>query len=149
MSAHNPVVIKYHSKLDGVEFKTQSDGAAAIDLPILSDPTIGSGEVHVVPTGISIEIPEGYVGKVSLRSSMGKRGLVIPNAPGLIDSDYRGEIKIILSNLTKSPIELVYGHRIAQLTVEEVQKVEAQRVSDISELSKTSRGDKGFGSTGK
>ena len=138
--------VKYYNS--GEALKAHTAGAAGIDLPITSDPTINPGEIHVVPTGIKVEIPEGYVGEVSLRSSSAKRGLVIPNAPGLIDSDYRGEVKVILGNISNVPIELVYGHRIAQMTFRKVEQATMTRVQSVTDLSSTVRGTGGLGSTG-
>lgn len=141
------IKVKYY-KGGNVPLKFQTNGAAGVDLPIAADPIIHPGEIHVVKTGIIVEIPEGYVGEISLRSSSAKRGLVIPNAPGLVDSDYRGEVKIVLGNISNVPIELVYGHRIAQMTFRKVELVEMVPVSDPEELSITERGEGGLGSTG-
>jgi len=99
-----------------------------------------------VATGIRIAIPEGYEGQVRPRSGLALRqGLSIPNAPGTIDADYRGEVKVILVNLGASPISIAPGDRIAQLVICPVVRAEL-RVLD--ELPETVRGDGGFGSTG-
>lgn len=101
---------------------------------------------HAVGTGIRMAIPEGYEGQVRPRSGLALRqGLSIPNAPGTIDADYRGEVKVILINLGQEPIRIERGDRIAQLVICPVIKAELI-VSDA--LPETARGDGGFGSTG-
>jgi dUTP pyrophosphatase len=102
-----------------------------------------------VPTpincGFKIEIPQGYHGKVCIRSSLSKKGIIIPNAPGIIDSDYRGYVIALLMNMNSSVVSIRNGERIAQLLIEKNVNV---NWSVEKELSKTSRGEGGFGSTG-
>ncbi len=108
-------------------------------LPILP------GEVVLVPTGIFIELPEGYEAQLRARSGLAKKGIILPNAPATIDADYRGEIRILLMNLSKEKFFIEDGDRIAQMVVARYVHVEWQ---EVSELSPTERGKGGFGSTG-
>jgi len=100
----------------------------------------------IVPTGIAIELPPGYEAQVRPRSGLAaKHGITVLNAPGTIDADYRGEIKVILVNLGDEPYIVTPGMRIAQLVVAPVTRVEW---NEVDELNATERGCKGFGSTG-
>lgn len=123
--------------------------AAGADLyACLSEPvTIAPGETFFVPTGISLEVPKGCAGLIYARSSLGaKRGLAPANKVGVIDSDYRGEIRVVLLNHSKQVQTIAPGERIAQMIITPVitpAYVEAEELSD------TSRGTGGFGSTGK
>lgn len=122
-------------------------GDAGLDLRSTEDVTINPGERVLVPTGIAIALPDGCAGFVLPRSGLAlKLGLAVANAPGLIDSAYRGEIKVILVNLDPlTPIIISRGDKIAQLVV---QRVESCDVEVVDELDVTVRGDGGFGSTG-
>lgn len=122
-------------------------GDAGADLVAATDVVLQPGERRLVPTGIAIAIPDGYAGFVLPRSGLALRhGVALVNAPGTIDSGYRGEIKVILINLDPSNVvKLAVGDRIAQLVVQRVETVEFTRVD---QLSSTTRGDGGFGSTG-
>jgi len=103
-------------------------------------------ERTLVPTGLFIELPEGYEMQVRPRSGLAaKHGLSLVNAPGTIDADYRGEIKVILVNLSNTPYELKPGERVAQLVVSQFTRVEWEPVEELGE---TERGAGGFGSTG-
>ena len=137
-----------HYNSHGYSVDKQSKGASGFDLHCTEGRTIMPGEVHVVGTGSRFGIPDDFEGEVSLRSSYGKKGLVIPNAPGIIDSDYRGEVKIILTNISNAPVELVEGHRIAQIRFGVVLPFEMVNVNSPEELGNTDRGTGGFGSTG-
>ncbi len=109
--------------------------------------TIQPGEVFWVPTGIALEVPKGYAGLVYARSSMGvKRGLAPANKVGVIDSDYRGEIRVVLLNHSKQPQTLEPGERVAQFIITPVLQ---PAYEEVAELSDTDRGAGGFGSTGK
>lgn len=99
-----------------------------------------------ISLGIALELPNKTVGQVSIRSSVAKRGLIIVNSPGIIDCDYRGEIKLILRNLSTVPYELEVGERLAQLVVLSLPEVAGY---EVSELSNTYRGAGGLGSTGR
>lgn len=105
------------------------------------------GERLSVPTGLIIAVPEGYEGQVRARSGRALReGLAVLNAPGTIDSDFRGEVRVLLINLGPDPIEIARGERIAQLVVAPVCRV---TVEEVSSLETTDRGAGGFGSTGR
>jgi dUTP pyrophosphatase len=118
------------------------DLACALEAPLV----LGPGERRAVPTGWAIEIPEGYEGQVRPRSGAAlRRGLSVPNAPGTIDSDYRGELAVILINLGQEPIEIEPGMRIAQLVIAPVARAE---LVEVDELAPSAREGGGFGSTG-
>ncbi len=118
------------------------DLMAALDAPVVLAP----GARAVVPTGFAVEIPAGYEGQVRPRSGLAARnGVTLLNAPGTIDSDYRGEVKVILVNLGDAPYTIENGARIAQLVLAPV--VSAQ-IEEAAALSETNRGEGGFGSTG-
>jgi len=126
-----------------------TDGAAGADLfAAESDPrVVQSGQRVAVPTGLVFEIPEGFEGQVRPRSGLALRsGLTVVNAPGTIDSDYRGEVKVLLVNLSSEPVTIQRGDRIAQLVIAPVTRA---KFSEASELSESHRGDGGFGSTGR
>ncbi len=126
-----------------------SDYAAGADLyACLEEPvTIVPGETFWVPTGIALEVPEGCAGLVYARSSLGaKRGLAPANKVGVIDSDYRGEIRVVLLNHSQVPQRIVPGERVAQFLVTPVL---TPAYVEVEELSGTTRGTGGFGSTGK
>jgi dUTP pyrophosphatase len=109
--------------------------------------TIQPGEVYWVPTGIALEVPKGCAGLVYARSSMGvKRGLAPANKVGVVDSDYRGEIKVVLLNHSNQPQTLEPGERVAQFVITPVLTPIYEETEDLSD---TSRGIGGFGSTGK
>lgn len=122
-------------------------GDAGADLCTAVDVTLAPGERALVPTGVALALPEGYVGLVHPRSGLAHRhGLSIVNAPGTVDAGYRGEIKVCLVNLDASqPVSLERGDRIAQLVV---QRVEQVRFVEVDELEGSARGDGGYGSTG-
>lgn len=108
--------------------------------------TLAPGEIAVVPTGLAIAIPGGFEGQVRPRSGLAtKRGITVPNAPGTIDADYRGELRIALINLSKDRQTIEHGDRIAQLVIAPVAMCEVVVVDDLDE---TARGAQGFGSTG-
>ena len=130
----------------------ETSGAAGADvrasLGVGEKLLIKPGERVLVPTGLSMEIPHGYEVQVRPRSGMSfKTGLMVLNSPGTIDSDYRGEVKIILGNLSQKDEVINHGDRVAQLVLAPV--VQARYVESHEELSTTTRGVGGFGSTGK
>jgi dUTP pyrophosphatase len=125
-----------------------SEGAAGCDLhaAVGAPMTLAPGERGAVPTGFAIAIPEGFEGQVRARSGLAlKSGIVCVNAPGTIDSDYRGEVKVILGNFGSAPFEIRRGDRIAQLVVSPVARAAFEPASELPE---TGRGAGGFGSTG-
>jgi dUTP pyrophosphatase len=123
------------------------DGDAGCDLRSADNVRLKPGERAMVPTGIAMAIPDGYGGFVQPRSGLAaKHGISVVNTPGLIDSGYRGEIKVILINLDpENDFVIERGDKIAQLVI---QKVERVCFKAVEELSETKRGDGGFGSTG-
>ena len=124
----------------------QTDGSAGMDLRSIEDAELTPGERKLVRTGIRIEIPEGYEGQVRPRSGLALRhGISMVNTPGTIDSDYRGEIAVILINLGQDVVKLEKGERIAQLVICPVSRAE---IEVASTLESTQRGEGGFGSTG-
>lgn len=119
------------------------DLRAAIEASLLILP----GGRALVPTGIAVAIPEGYEGQVRMRSGLAHdKGLALLNAPGTIDSDYRGEIRVILANLGAEPVTLERGERIAQLIFAPVARARFERVDELPD---SPRGAGGFGSTGR
>jgi len=125
-----------------------SKGASGMDLcaAVSSEEVIAPGEVKTIPTGIHIALPTGYEGQVRPRSGLAaKHGLTVVNAPGTIDSDYRGEVRVILGNMGREPFRVARGMRIAQLVIGEVVRAE---LVEKEELSGTERNEGGFGHTG-
>ena len=126
----------------------QSAGAAGADIEALmaEELLLKPGERAVVPTGLYLEIPEGYEGQVRPRSGLAARhGITVLNAPGTIDSDYRGELKVILVNLGEADFRIRTGDRIAQIVFSPVVRVSFRRKDAVDD---TRRGSGGFGSTG-
>lgn len=126
-----------------------TDGAAGCDLraAIQAELTITPGGRTLVPTGIAVAIPEGYEGQLRMRSGLAHdAGLALLNAPGTVDSDYRGEIRVIVANLGTEPVTLHRGDRIAQLVMAPVARA---RFDEVGRLPDSVRNTGGFGSTGK
>jgi dUTP pyrophosphatase len=123
------------------------DGDAGMDLHAVEAAVLKPGERASVGTGIALELPAGHAGLVLPRSGLAARhGIALVNAPGLIDSGYRGEIRVLLLNTDRTePFEIAVGDRIAQLMVIEVASL---AVGEVSELTETERGAQGFGSSG-
>lgn len=123
-------------------------GDAALDLFSTEDISLAPGDRAAVGTGIAVAIPKGYAGFIQARSGRAlKHGLAVVNAPGLIDSGYRGEIKVIVINLARRhKIAIERGEKIAQLVVQKVTPIE---LKEVDELPGSERGTGGFGSTGK
>ena len=120
--------------------------AAGLDVVSAEDVTLEPGGRHAVATGFAMAIPEGYEVQVRPRSGLAlKHGISLPNTPGTIDADYRGELKVILINLGEEPFVIARGDRIAQLVAAPVQ---VARFAEVEELDETARGAGGFGSTG-
>lgn len=128
-----------------------SPGSAGLDLraAIGEELVIQPGERLLVPTGLVLEIPPGWEGQVRPRSGLALRhGIGILNAPGTIDSDYRGEVGVILVNLGEAPFALKRGDRIAQLVINRVEPAASIEWLESESLEETGRGDGGFGSSG-
>lgn len=118
------------------------DVRAALKEPV----TLGAGERMLVPTGLFIQLPSGYECQVRPRSGLAlKKGITVLNTPGTIDADYRGEIGVILINLSKEPFVINPGERVAQLVVKQYARIEWDAVERLDE---TQRGAGGFGHTG-
>lgn len=126
-----------------------TEGSAGMDLraSVESDVTILSGESALIPTGIAVEIPRGFEGQVRPRSGLAvKFSVGVLNSPGTIDSDYRGEIKVLLMNFGRSEFIVHRSDRIAQLVVAPIARVAWTEVDSVQE---TARGEGGFGHTGR
>jgi len=126
------------------------DIKANFDDPINSYTDIEPGETKLIKTGLFVEIPEGYELQVRSRSGLSlKEGLIVLNSPGTIDSNYRGEIGVILHNISTETKRICLGDRIAQLVLNKVPVINWINVDNIEALSNSERGEGGFGSTGK
>jgi dUTP pyrophosphatase len=143
-----PVTVLPHG--EGLELPAYATpGAAGCDLrAAVSEPlTLAPGARALVPTGIALEIPAGFEGQVRMRSGLAlDHGLTLLNAPGTIDSDYRGEVRVILANLGSEPVTITRGERIAQLVLAPVARAKLARAEA---LASTTREGGGFGSTGR
>jgi dUTP pyrophosphatase len=125
----------------------ETAGSAGLDLRADEPVSLAPGERRLVPTGLAVEIPHGHEGQVRPRSGLALRlGVGMVNAPGTIDSDYRGEVGVILVNHGREPVSFARGERIAQLVIAPVVRAE---LVVVDELGDSSRGAGGFGSTGK
>lgn len=152
MSAKAPgdpeLKISFQRLAEGIDLpRYMTDGSAGMDLAaVLAAPVrLEPGERTLIPCGFAIAIPRGYEGQVRPRSGLAlRKGLGIPNAPGTIDSDYRGEVKVIVANFGTLPVEIEPGERIAQLVICPVVRCRWEVVTD---LDPTNRGSGGFGHT--
>lgn len=142
-----PVLVKRLPHFTGLELPAYAtQGAAGMDVLAAEDVTLAPGGRHAVATGLAMEIPPGYEIQVRPRSGLAlKHGVTVPNAPGTIDSDYRGELKVILINHGTEDFAIRRGDRVAQLVLAPV--VQASWLK-VDELDETARGAGGFGSTG-
>jgi dUTP pyrophosphatase len=125
----------------------QTDQSAGADVfACLNDAvTLHPGEIQLIPTGFAMALPQGYEAQIRPRSGLGSKGISVPNAPGTIDSDYRGEVRVILINLGKEPFVIRHHDRIAQMVIAPVIRA---AFTETGELPETVRGEGGFGSTG-
>ena len=126
----------------------QSDGSSGLDLcaAVNNNLTLQPGDIKLIPTGLSISLPEGYEAQIRPRSGLAlKHGLGFVNAPGTIDADYRGEIGVIAINWGKKPLTIKRGERIAQMVIHTVSRA---IVEEVNELDTTQRGKGGFGHSG-
>ncbi|MDH7512913.1 MAG: dUTP diphosphatase [Clostridiales bacterium] len=119
-------------------------GDAGLDLFSAVDDVIGAGEVKAIPTGIKMAIPEGYVGLIWDKSGLSLRG--VHRLAGVVDAGYRGEVRVVMANLGGEPFAIQRGMKIAQMLIQPVVTVE---VVEVEELDETTRGEGGFGSTGR
>src|SRR5512143_1735347 len=149
MSQHLVVYINRLPNAEGLPLPHyQTEHAAGVDLyaAVQGDTVIAAGQWSLIPTGISLAIPEGYEGQVRPRSGLALRhGIGMLNGPGTIDADYRGEIGIILFNFSNEPFTVHRGDRIAQMVFAKLEKAKFESVASLSE---TVRGPGGFGHTG-
>ena len=126
--------------------KYETAGAAGMDLYAAESLTLSKGEHALIATGLKVALPQGYEMQIRPRSGLAaKHGITVLNSPGTIDSDYRGEIKVILINRGTEDFAIAYGDRIAQMIVAPVSQAQWQ---EVNKLDKTKRGNGGFGSTG-
>lgn len=141
------VKIVNHSKHALPEYQTPLSAGLDIRANLDESVTLRPLERAMIPTGLFVELPEGCEMQIRPRSGLAaKHGITVLNSPGTIDADYRGEIKVILVNLSNEPFTIEAGERIAQMIVARYEQIEWQAVE---ELSSTERGAGGFGSTGK
>ncbi|MDF2637426.1 MAG: dUTP diphosphatase [Novosphingobium lindaniclasticum] len=142
-----PVPVKILPHGQGLDLPAYAtDGAAGMDVVSAEDVTLAPGARHAVATGLAMAIPPGFEIQVRPRSGLAlKHGISVPNAPGTIDSDYRGELKVILINHGAQPFEILRGDRVAQLVLAPVTRA---AWLPVEELESTERGEGGFGSTG-
>lgn len=124
-----------------------TEHAAGYDIRSAEDAvTLQPGEIRLVATGLVMELPEGMECQVRPRSGLALRhGITLPNSPGTVDPDYRGELRVIMQNLGPEPVTLERGERIAQLVFA---RFEEPEIAEVAELTATERGEGGFGSTG-
>lgn len=138
--------VKGAEDIDLPQYMTPQAAGMDLSANIFEDVVIEPGEYKVIPCGIKIQLPEGYEAQVRPRSGLAlKYGVTLLNSPGTIDSDYRGEIKVIMINLGKEKFCVKRGDRIAQLVISGIVK---GHLVERAELGETERGDKGFGHTG-
>lgn len=127
----------------------QTDGSAGVDLYSTQEQEFKFGQRALLGTGLYIALPAGYEAQIRTRSGLAiKRGLVVLNSPGTIDSDYRGEIKVPIINMSQSPEKIEVGERIAQMIIAAHSRAEFEIVPTKEALGQTARGEGGFGSTG-
>ncbi|MBS0285638.1 MAG: dUTP diphosphatase [Proteobacteria bacterium] len=148
MSNSIPIQVKRLPHGDGLPLPGYATaGAAGMDVVAAEDVTLAPGARHAVATGFAIAIPEGYEVQVRPRSGLAlNHGVTCLNTPGTIDSDYRGEVKVILANLGDASFEVTRGQRIAQLVPATVLRA---ALDEVTTLDDTARGAGGFGSTGR
>lgn len=142
-----PVMVRRLPHGEGLNLPAYATaGAAGMDVLSAEDVTLAPGTRHAVATGLAVAIPHGFEIQVRPRSGLAlKHGITVPNTPGTIDSDYRGELKVILINHGPVPFEIRRGDRVAQLVLAPVTRASWL---EVEELDETQRGEGGFGSTG-
>jgi dUTP pyrophosphatase len=144
-----PSILVKRLRPDALLPRYMTDGAAGLDLAAALDVpiSIAPGDRALVPTGLAMAISYGFEGQIRPRSGLAmKHGVTCLNAPGTIDADYRGEVKVLLVNHGREPFVVKSGERIAQLVVAPVARAE---LTEVAELTDTVRGEGGFGSTGR
>jgi len=145
-----PIEVEVLPEAEGLDLPTYaSPGSAGMDLraAIEGDLTLQPGDIALVTTGLRVAIPPGHEAQIRPRSGLALRhGITIPNAPGTIDSDYRGVLQVILANLGREPFVIHRGDRIAQMVIAPVTRAELRPVARVDD---TERADGGFGSSGR
>tara|TARA_A100001011_G_scaffold400724_1_gene517986 strand:- start:6521 stop:6961 length:441 start_codon:yes stop_codon:yes gene_type:complete len=140
------LIKRFSSKVLVPKYKTPGSSGMDISAYIEKNIEIMPGEKVIIPTGFSLSIPKGFEVQIRPRSGLAaNKGITVLNTPGTIDADYRGEIKVILINLSKEKFVVENGSRVAQMIVSPVIQSE---IEEVQELSETQRGSGGFGSTG-
>lgn len=142
-----PIRVKRLPHFEGLELPAYAtEGSAGMDVLAAEDVTLAPGARHAVATGLALAVPHGFELQVRPRSGLAlKHGVTLPNTPGTIDSDYRGELKIIMTNLGDAAFQIRRGDRVAQLVLAPVTTATWLKVDELDE---TARGEGGFGSTG-
>ncbi|MFH0976952.1 MAG: dUTP diphosphatase [Spirochaetota bacterium] len=141
-----PVKIKLFPQANIPEYKSPGSAGADVFASLPEPVTLEPGDIKLIPTGIAVEIPEGYEAQIRPRSGLAlNHGLTLLNTPGTIDSDYRGEVKIILANLGRKSFTVENGMRIAQMVFSRVYRAQ---FAVTEEISATERNEGGFGHTG-
>lgn len=146
----NEIQVRFAKLDENAQLPTQGSAqAAGWDLYALEETTVTKGASVMIPTGLACAIPEGWEGQIRCRSSLGKKGMILPNGVGTIDSDYRGELKVLATWIGKGDTFIVgKGERVAQMLFAPVPIVHIQEVP-LSDLESTERGEGGFGSSGQ
>ena len=146
----NEINVKFAKLDDNAQLPTQGSAqAAGWDLYALEETIVINGASVMIPTGLACAIPEGWEGQIRCRSSLGKKGMILPNGVGTIDSDYRGELKVLATWIGKGDSFTVgKGERVAQMLFAPVPLVQIEEVT-LSDLESTERGEGGFGSSGQ
>jgi dUTP pyrophosphatase len=150
VSERESVVVLFKREAGGEEIELpsyQTAGAAGIDVRAAEALILEAGQTLLVATGFSMAVPPGYEAQLRPRSGLAlKHGITLLNSPATIDADYRGEVKVILTNLGKDPFPIERGDRIAQMIIARVEHVQ---IEIVTELDETQRGAGGFGHTGR
>lgn len=150
MSVREPVVVRFKREAGGEDIELpsyQTAGAAGMDVRAAEQLILEPGQTLLVATGFSMAVPLGYEAQLRPRSGLAlKHGITLLNSPATIDADYRGEVKIILTNLGQDAFPIQRGDRIAQMVIARVEQVE---IVTVTELDDTARGAGGFGHTGR
>ncbi len=146
----NEIHVKFAKLDENARLPTQGSAqAAGWDLYALEETTVVRGASVMIPTGLACAIPEGWEGQIRCRSSLGKKGMILPNGVGTIDSDYRGELKVLATWIGEGDsFNVGKGERVAQMLFAPVPLVQIQEVA-LSDLDLTERGQGGFGSSGQ
>ncbi len=147
MSEHIPIRITRLPEGEGLDLPDyQSEGAAGMDVRAAEDRMLQPGETALIPTGFAIAVPLGYEAQLRPRSGLAlKHGVTLLNSPGTVDSDYRGPVGVILTNLGHEPFFINRGDRIAQMVIAKVERAQFELVESLDD---TERGAGGFGSSG-